>query len=316
MMLGPRQRVRCGSQLCLHWADPIGRIGQSKRAPALLVTVVGVLVGIAACAPAPVAETFRMTGQHRIRSVSHWQLLAQDTAKGIPPSVLEGAVYVRQTAVRSPFSEGFETYLVGALTNDCLALKRQCDVSQGPQGPEFVGAPLEPRRVYIEYGVQRLEHSKANVGSPTPGVFTLLGTGVWLGHQAAKHWSGNSDYAAAIPVGMLLDVLAGSITAPTHTEVIVSVVAFDKDGIVAYRKDSSYYVDDADAADYSSVPLYVAQHGQRTDMKNEHLDFSERQDNATPPYFECDCRDALRLHIWCTQVCSRACCSSSGELGR
>jgi hypothetical protein len=225
---------------------------------------------LSACAPIPVAATYGINWQHRMQSVSHWKLLADDTAKSIAPRLgSPTTLYVIKGTGQSPFGEAFETYLVDSLEDYCLSPGtkgsklpgRPCSVTQGtyldkvPIPPE--ARPVPPD-VTITYGVQRVHHLDAATGRSPPGLFSLLGAGIWLGHQASKHWSAGHEFAAAFPTGVVLDVISGSTAAPTHTEVVVSVLAARPDGTVIFQQDRSYYVDDADAGEYPDLPLYAA----------------------------------------------------------
>jgi hypothetical protein len=230
-----------------------------KIASSLIYIAAGLL---SACAPIPVATTYKIDWQHRMQSVSHWKELADDTAKSMSPHIASvRTMYLMKGTGRSPFGDGFETYLVDALERNCLRSRgdsaqntaEPCSVKQGTRIPESSSSAVN-----ISYGVQRVRHLDTGSGRAPPGLFTLLGTGIWLGHQAAKHWTAGDQFVAAIPTGAVLDLISGSVTTPTHTELIVSVVASRSDSTVIFRQDRSYYVDDADAAEYPDQPIYLA----------------------------------------------------------
>ena len=209
----------------------------------------------------PVAMTYPIRSQPKMRSVLHWQLLAHDSASALASSIgPDQRVYVQEAPVRSDFDEAFETYFVAALQ----ARKPQAAIIQGHDIPktcalsEGCAATSHEGALYVNYGIQRVDHARTATHNPPAGAFTLLGTGVWLGHQAHSNWSTASAYVAAIPAGIALDLLSGMVATPTHTEVIVTVLAMDAQGKNVFRQDRSYYVDDADAFEYTNSPLRVA----------------------------------------------------------
>jgi hypothetical protein len=226
-----------------------------------------------ACAPIPVATNPRYDTQEKIRSVSHWKIIADKTTESLPGAALPaGVLFVKSGAAETPFDEAFQSYLTTALTHKCL-VGHTCTVAQGHVilNPELRVAadrshlPIQDSMVpsaqgagYIAYGVERVRHRDAASSRPPLGTFTLLGTGVWLTHQVTRHWSSSSRYVAAIPAGALADLLTATVTRPTHTEIIVSLASVDANGVVQFRADKSFYVEDADADEYPNEPLRLA----------------------------------------------------------
>jgi hypothetical protein len=225
---------------------------------------------LSACAPIPVATTHSYSTQPKMRSVAHWEILAQTTAKKLEasPHMPKGAFYIQGGSGDTPFDQLFATYLTTALTNYCQDKTQSgtCSVSQGHalQSEEItktcacqIQTQSEPERPYLAYGITRVHHDNSKGGRPPAGLFTLLGAGVWLGHQAAEHWSSATDYLAAAPLGAAIDLLTSTMTAPTHTEVVVSLALVGKDGKIQYRENQSFYVEDTEAAEYPNEPLYL-----------------------------------------------------------
>jgi hypothetical protein len=234
---------------------------------------------LSGCSAVPVAINHRISTQSNLQSASHWQTLAVSSAGLIvndlcDPSAGHGCdnqstprLHVRPAAYRSPFNQAFERFLASALFDKCRATQiraSRCAISAASRrapDPDCSGEVstkcvnrLESE-IDIRYGVQRVVHRDTSVDHPPPLLFTLLGAGVWLGHHAATYWSKRDDFHAAIPAGLALDLLAGAIAAPTHTEVIVSVLATHPNGDVVFRNDSIYYVNDADGDEYPNSPL-------------------------------------------------------------
>jgi hypothetical protein len=221
--------------------------------------IVMAAIVVAGCTPVPLARNYQISTQYRLRAAQHWQMLAEQASQQIRNHGDSGphpVLYVIGTgAVRSPFSQAFESYLSDKLVQSC---DQCCSVTQGHTWS--AGDGREPNDfahpIFIQYGVQRIQH-RASLKRPPFGLFTLLGTGVWLGHQAADHWSAATDFPAAIGEGAAIDLLSGVIAAPTHTEVIISYVALDNDGKILWRSSDSYYVSDSDADEYPDLPLYA-----------------------------------------------------------
>jgi hypothetical protein len=233
---------------------------QGMKYPALVICLAATSLS-AGCAPIPVATTYPIRSQQKMQSVAHWQLLAHDTAVALAPKLgLGQRVYIREAPTRSDFDELFETYFVNSLQErqptDAIILGHDIPkpyaLSADSPATNVAGA------IYISYGVRRIDHPTSSTRRPPPGLFTLLGTGVWLGHQAESHWSTASAYVAAVPAGLALDLLTGMVANPTHTEVVISLIATGADGKSLFRQDRSYYVDDADAPEYSSSPVRMA----------------------------------------------------------
>lgn len=234
-------------------------------------------LSLSACAPIPVATNQPYGKQMKLRSVAHWKLLADQTVTAIPEILIahRSMLYLKDGASRSPFDVAFESYLTSALVKDCAGMRAKdstanCSISQGHPIPESEAHPNAdtPQDIqnseqhgasYVAYGVMRVDHRDSEIGRAPFGTFTLLGAGVWLGHQAAEHWAAGSRYVAGIPAGLALDLLSGSVPRPTHTEVIVSVAMVDADGNTIFRQDQNFYVDDADAAEYPVEPLSIPQ---------------------------------------------------------
>lgn len=240
-----------------HSTDPL--IDSLRRRRYRLVALAALAAGsLFACAPMPIATNPTYSTQEKIRSVSHWQILADQTAKAVPDTFIaqQKVLIVKAASSGSPFDQAFVTYLTGALTRRCLPTERnakataQCLIEQGhPKAGEAMP--------YITYGVVRVHHRDRDLGRAPMGTFTLLGAGIWLGHQASAHWSSASRYAAAPATGALVDLLSGIVVGPTHTEVIISVALIGSDGATKFRSDQGYYVEDADADEYPNEPLYT-----------------------------------------------------------
>jgi hypothetical protein len=232
------------------------------RNPLVTFYILGAVLA-AGCAPVPLATTYPIHRQLKMQSVAHWQLLAGDTAAALSSKGVTGAgkmLYLQEASMRSPFTEGFENYLIDSLRDKL----RPVAVTRGHLAPSACDAGDEctmhdlSAAIYISYGVQRVEHARVGTERPPPGFFTLLGAGIWLGNQASTHWSAAHSYVAAVPAGAAIDLLSGAIATPTHTEVVVSIAVQDELGRTMLRQDRSYYVSDEDAFEYPNSPLMEA----------------------------------------------------------
>jgi hypothetical protein len=219
-----------------------------------------VATSLTGCAPMPFATNPQISTQSKIRSVSHWQILAKDIAASVPSDLIarQKVLYVKAGATGSPFDQAFETSLAWALTRQCQKSSgsASCLIKQGHRVLEK-GKFFTDSEPYLAYGIVKVHHHDRGSGAAPMGTFTLLGAGIWLGHKASSSWSATSRYAAAPATGALIDLLSGMVAGPTHTEVIVSIAVVGSDGGIAFRNDQSYYVDDADSNEYPNEPLYT-----------------------------------------------------------
>jgi hypothetical protein len=263
------------------------RIGELRTG----LTVIAVVL-LSGCSALPVATNHVLSGQEKLRSVAHWHLLATSTAQAIATdlsyvgnhsmcnSTADTAclLAVQPAGTRSDFSQAFDSFLVSALFDECRTGATQkkvavkCEVSPSFDEEAPAGSAAAANGIVIRYGIQRVVHRDMVAHNPPAGLFSLLGTGVWLGHQASTHWSGGDPYHAAIPAGIALDLLTGALATPTNTEIIVSVQATSA-GTMVFRHDSSYYVDDADADEYPSSPLIVSS-GRPNEAEKVHVGLS------------------------------------------
>jgi hypothetical protein len=75
---------------------------------------------LAACQPhthasVPVATTYPTSTQQRMQAARHWEVLARDIAEQVAPRATGRRIYVVNRGPRSPFGDGFQSYLIEAL---------------------------------------------------------------------------------------------------------------------------------------------------------------------------------------------------------
>ncbi|HWE72592.1 MAG TPA: hypothetical protein VG328_05480 [Stellaceae bacterium] len=206
-------------------------------------TVFASLLGLsllAACSPVPIAGTYPVTVEQRMQSVSHWQVLAEQTVEAAAPGLPhDRPVYLGMTerASECTFCIAFNNYLTTALRHRGYSLT----LDEGPNTSA------------IHYSVQAVPFLEWKDREAIPGFFTLLAGGAWLGTQGATHWGlgASSAAAAAIPAGVALDLANGAFATPTDSELIVNIdVTAGSQEI--FRDSHNFYVAGVDLWQYTA----------------------------------------------------------------
>jgi hypothetical protein len=208
---------------------------------ALFASLLG-LGFLSACSPVPIAGTYPVSVEQRMQSVSHWQVLAEQTVEAAAPALPIGTpVYVglSERASRCTFCIAFNNYLETALMHRGYGVTQ----TENPNGSA------------IHYSLQAVPFDEWKDREAIPGFFTAIATGTWLGIQGATHWGGgaSSAAAAAIPIGVTLDLANGAFATPTDSELIVTIDV--RAGNLEILRDSrNFYVASDDLWQYESLP--------------------------------------------------------------
>lgn len=210
---------------------------------AMTVTVIG-------CAsPVPVAHNFPISTQKVARVAHHWNVVADDvvtqTLASIEktPELQKRAVFVEQAYPGSVFDRAFRNFMItklvekGQFVNVCRT---------EPQSTSGFAQPPGAPAVSVHYETQVVQH-RGKLPHYRPGALTWLAANVAAIYNLASV-DHSSDFIGAGAAGVIIanDVLAGHLSAPTRTELILTTT-ITEDNRYVMRKSDVYYVPDADA---------------------------------------------------------------------
>jgi hypothetical protein len=180
-----------------------------------------------------IPTTYPLTGQHKLKSAHHWDVIAKDVAQQAASSLTKNnlsstAVMVSTQQPDAPFQTGFRNFLITHLV----------DLNQ----------PVAQKNAEIEvqFETQVVRHASERQAS-VPGELTVLTAGILVARNAALHWSNNSVGVGALALAGLADWGKGYTTGLSKTEVIVTTSVTRK-GQFLMRKTDVYYLDDADGS--------------------------------------------------------------------
>jgi hypothetical protein len=215
-----------------------------------LLTATALLL-LAGCSSQPLVAPESPAFQSKIASAHQWQKLATRTADrlhaalaqradrggymidGKPMPLSSRPLYIAPPDGSMAFSGAFRTLLIQALYD------RGYTVSATP-----VGA------VIVNTRTQLIRHQPAEHWAPTPGTFTAIGTGIYVGRQAGK-WSGAEAAIGGIALGAAIDSWLYLTDRPSG-EMLVTTSVLDE-ARVLFQTTSLYYVDANDAGLYVSA---------------------------------------------------------------
>ena len=199
-------------------------------------------VTLAGCqtSPMPVASNFEYSQQYKLRSASHWNVIASDAViKTL--AMLEShhfehpmAVFVDAPNTNTAFAQNFHDFLVTQL------VQRGVKVQQDRALADIV----------FQYSSQTVVH-QGEIPSFAPGHSTMLGAGIWALHGLRNQ---HMDVIMALPsaLGLLGDWgRSQKAQGPTHTEMVLTTSATRNNQYLARHTDT-YYIPDADTALFSS----------------------------------------------------------------
>lgn len=205
------------------------------------ISIFAVALLAAGCASeVPIATTHPLTTQQKLKSASHWDIIAKDTAQqamaGLAKANLAGVpVTVGTQQPNAPFQEGFRTFLITRLVEDGQPVMQ-------------TGADVE-----VQFEAQ-VVHLPTNGSATIPGALTALATGIGVVRQAHK-WGDATQAGAILGLAALADFGSGYSTPVTMTEVIVTTSVLRAGKYIA-RKTDVYYLDDADGSLYEQMKTW------------------------------------------------------------
>jgi hypothetical protein len=210
-------------------------------------TLIAFALVTAGCASqVPVAETYPVSYQKKMKASHHWDVLAADVVAQTKASLkrnnyLDGReLYVVPAEQKTAFNRAFGNFLTSQLVNQ--------------------GLPVSTKRegsVVVQYETQLVKHNSERPNY-APGMLTTLTAGVLVARDVALHASGESLYLGGMALVGLADLGYGRLAGgPTKTEVIVTTSITD-DGHYLARKSDVYYLEDVDASLFVEAPADVS----------------------------------------------------------
>ncbi|MDH1212964.1 hypothetical protein N5C38_18130 [Pseudomonas chengduensis] len=116
--------------------------------------------------PVPVAVNFPHAKQEKLQAASHWQLIAEDTARQLIRSLPDDRpLYVSQPATQSPFARVFSQQLISSLLSAGYPIYKRDNGS----GVLVVEVSAEP----VRFSPNRLQYRYV-------GTATTLTSGLWV----------------------------------------------------------------------------------------------------------------------------------------
>jgi hypothetical protein len=206
------------------------------------ISLLAVALLAAGCASeVPLATTHPMTLQQKLKSASHWGIIAKDTAQqamaGLAKAGMAGVpVTVSTQQPTAPFQEGFRTFLITHLVESGQPVMQS-------------GADVD-----VQFEAQ-VVHKPTKGHATIPGEWTALAVGVSVIRNAYK-WGDNEQLAGVLGLAALADLSGGYATPVTKTEVIVTTSVLRAGKYIA-RKTDVYYVDDADGSLYEQMKVWT-----------------------------------------------------------
>lgn len=233
----------------------------NKRHALCLIPLAAILFGCAS--PVPVAQNFPVTSQKVARTAHHWDVVANDVvdqtiaAINATPVLQNRAIFIPRITDASAFDASFRDFLITNMVNRNLPVN-VCD-SSSLQKSDFM---LENPEVQIHYEARIVQH-RAGVPKYVPGLFTALGAGVAVLHNAAaSDLTRGQENLGIIGFGALLDLARANVAVPTSTELLLTTTIAENNRFIMRRSDI-YYVPDGD------VNLFIDSIAQRSTCSDE-----------------------------------------------
>lgn len=206
-----------------------------------LVVGTALFTGCARHSETPIATNFPFQKQQKLQAASHWQLIAQDTAKNLISAVPERRpLYVRQSEQQSQFEKAFTQQLIGSLTAAGYPVMKHAN---------------RPDTLTVDVSAEPLRFSKGRRQYKTTGSLTALTGGLWVLRNIYENVSpGAAMVTAAATVDTTQWLRSEFASGPTpQTEIIVTTSVSSADRYYA-QNSSAYYTTDSDWSLYDSWP--------------------------------------------------------------
>ena len=192
----------------------------------------------------PMATTYPLTSQHKLKSAHHWDVIAKDVAQQAAASLTKNnlsstPVTVSTQQPDAPFQTGFRNFLITHLV----------DLNQ----------PVTQKNAdtEVKFETQIVRHTSERKAS-VPGKLTFLTAGIVVARNATLHWNNDSLAAGALALAGLAEWGKGYDTRVSKTEVIVTT-SVTRNGQFLMRKSDVYYLEDTDGALYEQMKEQMKQ---------------------------------------------------------
>ncbi len=222
-----------GKRLVSTGAAQMSPVLRSRR----FAVNVGLLSAALLCAgcrapftPVPVAVNFPYAKQEKLQAASHWQLIAEDTARQLIRSLPDDRpLYVNQPDTQSPFARVFSQQLISSL------LSAGYPVHKRDSGNVLVvDVTAEP----VRFSPNRLQYRYV-------GTATTLTSGLWVLRNIYRNVSpGAAMVTAAVALDAAQWYHAEFAKGPTpEIELVVNTSVSDRDRYYAQVSNAYYTVD-------------------------------------------------------------------------
>ncbi len=197
-----------------------------------VIVLFGFLILTTGCAihdGRPPVARYTPEAQHKLKSVTHWQIVADDIASQIEPVAKAGnqSVFVPTTPATS-FSKVFSSQLRSSL------LKKGVRVSSAESGA-----------LVINVNVDEVRH--VTLDRYKPGTLTALAAGVLVLREATDSLRSTIGAGAALLVAADAYRTFTELDKRPSTEIVITTTA-EKNAQFAIHKTDAYYIDSVDSS--------------------------------------------------------------------
>lgn len=226
-----------------------------------------VLFSFLGCSPAPRPLDHHFSTQTKLQAAHHWEIMAKDFARqfvsrissahtirsagyamenegqsGSTSLTLNSPYIYIQTNDISPFGKSLRGYLITKLTN------LGYNISYSSKDATT-----------IRWSVEKIRHNTERIASSFPLSKTFMAA---FGYGLYKLYDNSDDFAAAIFAGGAVDAAEyAHFAAPKkvpNVEIILNL-SVSRNGYLLARQSDTYYINEADACQYSNIPDFEGQ---------------------------------------------------------
>lgn len=194
-----------------------------------LLAFTTLLTGCAIHDGRPPVARYNPEAQHKLKSVSHWQIVADDIAGQIELAARTNnqSVFVPMSQV-TPFSKVFSSQLRSSL------LKKGVQLSS-----------VESGALVINVTVDEVRHVSMN--KYRPGTLTALAAGILVLREATDTARSSIGAAAALAIAGDVIATASTVDERPSTEIVITTTA-EKNAQYAFHRTDAYYIDSVDSS--------------------------------------------------------------------
>ncbi|SIT12026.1 hypothetical protein [Neptunomonas antarctica] len=178
---------------------------------------------------APIATTYPISEQHKMQAAHHWQVLADNEAKGILQALNGQSVFVSGDD-GSPFGQTFHQLLISELVNG--------------GGSVMVSSNAAAE---VSYDVNLIEHKDRGMIRPPEGALSVLAAGVAVATIPYNRWA--EPALALIPMAVAGDMLIGNVVSESTHEIAITT-RVTQQGKLLHSSTNIYYINPGDKDHY------------------------------------------------------------------